>query len=225
MIGQEIAKHHMLPEGAAAQFYTFHALLCEWNARMDLTNVPESEALHKHYLDSLSALPLLPEGVRVLDIGAGAGFPGMPIAIARPDVSITLLDALRKRVDFLTCALSRLPEVHAEAVHARAEDFAKERREAYDVVISRAVASLPVLLEFAMPFLRVGGHCIFWKGARIDEELQEAQRVTPLLGGGMPELHDATAHGRQLVHVVVPKVAATDARFPRKAGMATKRPL
>lgn len=216
---------HPLPEGGEENFDTFHALLNEWNARMDLTNIKEEEALERHYLDSLTALPYLPFGARVIDVGTGAGFPGMPLAIARPDLSVTLLDAREKRVAFLNAALARLKGVRAEAVHARVEIFAREHPEAYDIAVSRAVAPAPVLLEWMLPLLRIGGRCILWKGPAIEKELQEARRVSVLLGGGPPELLDAELPGRQFVHLCVTKVEGTDARFPRKPGMALKRPL
>lgn len=227
MIGAGIAAWHDLPEGAAAQFDAFHALLRQWNARMDLTAITDDEdALYRHYLDSLTALPWLPEGAQIVDIGTGAGFPGVPIKLVRPDASVTLLDALSKRVDFLQHASEAIP-FEADVVHARAEDYAKVRREGYDVAVSRAVAPLQVLLEWALPLVRVGGQCIFWKGPGVEAELQAAERVAPLLGGGAIRLVDAPVPGRDWRHalVIVEKAAPTASRFPRRAGMATKRPL
>ncbi|MCL1965334.1 MAG: 16S rRNA (guanine(527)-N(7))-methyltransferase RsmG [Firmicutes bacterium] len=227
MIGKGIAAVHSLPEGAAARFDAFHALLTAWNRRMDLTAVTDdTEALHRHYLDSLTALDLLPQGARVVDVGTGAGFPGVPLALARPDIAMTLLDALEKRVRFLTHAAETIG-LRAEAVHARAEDYAKERREMFDVAVSRAVASLPVLLEWLLPLVRIGGQCILWKGPGLAAELEGARRVSPLLGGGAVRVADAPVAGRELRHVlvVVSKDAPTPARFPRRAGMAVKRPL
>lgn len=227
MIGQAIAKHMPLPQGAEDTFDAFHALLQRANQTMDLTAVlSDAEALHRHYLDSLTALPLLPEQGSVLDIGTGAGFPGVPLAIARPTLSFTLLDAQQKRVAFLQQAMQAL-SLPAKAVHARAEDYAREHREVFDIAVSRAVASLPVLLEWALPFVRVGGQCILWKGPGVQAELAEAQRVAPLLGGGDITLHDAPVPGQDWSHVlvVVEKKEPADARFPRKAGMAVKRPL
>lgn len=225
MIGHEIAAAHRLPEGAEERFDRFHAMLYEWNARMDLTAVSERDALSRNYLDSLTALPLLQQGARVVDVGTGAGFPGIPLCIARPDLEMTLLDAREKRVAFLSAAISALSLAKAEALHARAEDFARERREAYDVAVSRAVASLPVLLEWLLPLLRVGGRCILWKGPELTRELRDAARVSPLLGGGPPEMIDAPINELRFCLVSVEKRAATDKRFPRKAGMALKRPL
>jgi len=227
VIGEGVLAFHSLPEGAAERFDAFHRLLTEWNRRMDLTAVTdEREALCRHYLDSLTAMPLLPKGARVVDVGTGAGFPGVPLALARPDIAMTLLDALQKRVGFLTRAASAIG-LDVEAVHARAEDFAKERRETFDVALSRAVAPLPVLLEWLLPLVRVGGQCILWKGPGLAREMEGARRVAPLLGGGSVRAVDATVPGCNFQHmlVVVAKDAATPDRFPRKAGMAVKRPL
>lgn len=227
MIGAGVRAIHPLPDGAAERFDAFHALLMAWNERMNLTNItaPE-EALLSHYLDSLTALKLLAGGERVVDVGTGAGFPGVPLALARPDLSITLLDAQAKRVRFLRAAIQAVG-FEAEAVHARAEDFARQRREAYDVAVSRAVAPLAALLEWTLPLVRVGGRCIAWKGPGAGEELEAAQRVLPLLGGGGARVLDAPVPGTDLRHVlvVVDKIEKTDARFPRRAGMALKRPL
>ena len=129
MIGEMILQRHALPEGAAARFDAFHRLLCEANEHMDLTNVTaEDEALEKHYLDSLTALEYLPQGAKCVDVGTGAGFPGVPLLLARPDLAMTLLDAQQKRILFLRETLAQIG-AQAECVHARVEDFARERRE------------------------------------------------------------------------------------------------
>ena len=227
MIGAGVSAVHALPEGAAARFDAFHAQLTAWNARMDLTAVlSEEEALYRHYLDSLTALPLLPQGASVVDVGTGAGFPGVPLLLARPDLSLTLLDALKKRIGFLQSALAAL-HVSARAVHGRAEDFARETREAFDAAVSRATASLPVALEWMLPLVRVGGRCVVWKGPGAREELPDAERVSRMLGGGEVQLREAPVPGRDWRHVlaVVEKERETPARFPRRAGMALKRPL
>lgn len=227
MIGERIATYHPLPEGAKGRFDAFDACLREANARIDLTAVRGGEeALYRHYLDSLTALPLLPAGARVIDVGTGAGFPGVPLLLARPDLDMTLLDALKKRADFLAEAARRVPFA-ANIVHARAEDHARVHREAYDIAVSRAVASLPVLLEWLLPLVRVGGSCILWKGPEATGQLDDAERVAALLGGGNLQLLPAPVPDRDWQHVLitVKKVEKTAPRFPRRAGMALKRPL
>lgn len=227
MIGAEIAKHHALPEGAEAKFDAFHAVLRQWNERMDLTAIQDDEdALYRHYLDSLTAVDLLPQGAKVVDVGTGAGFPGVPLVLVRPDLTMTLLDALKKRVEFLQYA-AETACFDAQAVHARAEDFAREHREVFDVAVSRAVASLPVLMEWMLPLVRVGGKGIIWKGPGASAELPDAQRVSALLGGGKVTMQSAPVPGRDWQHqlVIVEKVEPTPEKFPRKAGMALKRPL
>ncbi len=226
MIGEGIGAHVPLPPGAAGRFDRFDALLNEWNGRMDLTAVAQ-DALHRHYLDSLTALPLIPAGSVVIDVGAGAGFPGVPLALARPDTRVTLLDALGKRVRFLQAAIDAVPIENAEAVHARAEDFARARREGFDIAVSRAVAALPVLLEWLLPLVAVGGRCILWKGPGAEAEIEAAERALPLLGGGALAVHPAEVPGTDWQHllITVDKAEPTPAHFPRRAGMALKRPL
>lgn len=227
MIGGQIMQRHALPEGAAARFDAFHRLLCEANEHMDLTNVTvEDEAIEKHYLDSLTALPYLEQGAKCVDVGTGAGFPGVPLLLARPDLKMTLLDAQQKRIGFLHETLAAIG-ADAECVHARVEDFARERRENYDAAVSRAVAPMNILLEWLLPLVRVGGRCILWKGPAAQQELDDANRVSALLGGGKLEVREAAASeaGSGHVLILVEKIAQTDAKFPRKAGMAKKRPL
>lgn len=227
MIGAAIAADFPLPDGAAEQFDRFHTLLRAYNERMDLTAIDDDQdALARHYLDSLSALSLLPQGASVIDVGTGAGFPGVPLLLARPDLRMTLLDALQKRTQFLSDAAQATPFT-AEIVHGRAEDWAVERREAFDVAVSRAVAALPVLLEWLLPFVRIGGQCICWKGPGVQKELAQAQHVSSLLGGGIITQQSAPVAGRDWEHllIVVKKIDKTPARFPRRAGMAQKRPL
>ncbi len=223
-----------LPAGeeALARFAAFHALLDEANRRMDLTAVlDEDERIDRHDLDSVTPLAqgLLPEGARVIDVGSGAGFPGMPLLILRPDLRMTFLDAQQKRVAFLRDALERLG-LAAEAVHARAEDAAREplRRERYDVAVSRAVAPAAVLQELTLPFLRVGGLSIAYKGPGVREELTAARRAAFLLGGDVREVVPAPVPGRdewEHALLLTDKLRPTPARYPRRAGTPGKNPL
>lgn len=209
----------------------YHALLTEWNARIDLTAVLEPEEMvDRHYLDSAAplALDLIPQGARVIDVGTGAGLPGIPLCILRPDLRVTLLDAQRKRVTFLQAAIEAL-DLPAQAVHMRAEDAARDeaRREAYDVAVSRAVAATPTLLELTLPFVRVGGRAIAWKGPGLQAELDQARRAAHLLGGALEGVLDAPVPGRDWQHVllVCAKRQKTARQYPRRAGLPGKNPL
>ena len=227
MLGEKIARTCALPEGAAEQFDAFHRRLCAANEQIDLTNVTgEDEALEKHYLDSLTALPYLPAGARCVDVGTGAGFPGVPLLLARPDLQMTLLDALQKRIAFLTETLDDIG-ASAECVHARVEDFARERRETYDAALSRAVAPLPILLEWLLPLVRVGGRCILWKGPAVQLEMDDAKRVSALLGGGEPIVQKASVASSASGHILVfvDRIAPPIQNFPLKSGMTKKRLL
>lgn len=209
----------------------YHALLTEWNARIDLTAVLDPEEMvDRHYLDSAAplALGLIPQGARVIDVGTGAGLPGIPLCILRPDLRVTLLDAQRKRVTFLQAAIKAL-DLPAQAVHMRAEDAARDEahREAYDVAVSRAVAATPTLLELTLPFVRVGGRAIAWKGPGLQAELEQARRAAHLLGGALEGVLDAPVPGRDWQHVllVCAKRQKTARQYPRRAGLPGKNPL
>lgn len=209
----------------------YHALVTEWNARIDLTAVLDPEEMvDRHYLDSAAplALGLIPQGARVIDVGTGAGLPGIPLCILRPDLRVTLLDAQRKRVTFLQAAIEAL-DLPAQAVHMRAEDAARDEahREAYDVAVSRAVAATPTLLELTLPFVRVGGRAIAWKGPGLQAELDQARRAAHLLGGALEGVLDAPVPGRDWQHVllVCAKRQKTARQYPRRAGLPGKNPL
>lgn len=217
---------------AMERFEAFHTILDEYNARMDLTAVlDEDERVDRHDLDSAAPLRhgLLPQGARVIDVGTGAGFPGMPLLILRSDLEMTFLDALNKRIAFLNDALTRLG-LTATTLHARAEDAARmpAHREAYDVAVSRAVANASTLSEITLPFVRVGGTAIAWKGPGISDELVSGKRAAFLLGGRVRGILDAPVPGREdWAHVllITDKTGKTPAAYPRKAGTPGKKPL
>ena len=221
-----------LPPEAAERFALYHALLVEGNARMNLTTVLEpEEAVDRHFLDSLApvALGLLPQGARAVDVGTGAGFPGMPLLILRPDLQMTFLDALNKRILFLEDALARLG-LKAETLHARAEDAAKmaAHREQYDAAVSRAVANAATLEELTLPFVQKGGVAIAWKGPGVAEEMTAARRAAFLLGGTVRGTVDAPIPGRDdWAHVLLltDKTGTTPKTYPRKAGTPNRKPL
>ena len=217
---------------AVERFEAFHTILDEYNARMDLTAVlSEDERIDRHDLDSAAPLAqgLLAENARVIDVGTGAGFPGMPLLILRPDLQMTFLDALQKRIGFLNDALTRLG-LSAQTLHARAEDAARMEvhRERYDAAVSRAVASSAVLEELTLPFVRTGGMAIAWKGPGVQEELTAARRAAFVLGGTVRGVVPAPVPGRddwQHVLLITDKTDRTPKAYPRKAGTPNRKPL
>lgn len=219
-------------ETALDRFEAFHAILDEYNARMDLTAVlDEDERVDRHDLDSAAPLAhgLLAQGAKVIDVGTGAGFPGMPLLILRPDLQITFLDALNKRILFLEDALKRLG-LTATTLHARAEDAAKmaAHREQYDAAVSRAVANAATLEELTLPFVKKGGVAIAWKGPGVADELTAARRAAFLLGGTVRGTVDAPIPRREdWAHVLLltDKTGTTPKAYPRKAGTPGKKPL
>lgn len=195
---------------APARLARYHRLLCEWNARMNLTGDTDfAVALYRHYLDSLAPLRLeglFAHGARVIDVGSGAGFPGLPLAIIRPDLQVTLLDALQKRISFLAAVVEELGLTHVRLVHARAEDGARnpEHRERYDLAVARAVAPLPVLCELMLPFVAVGGRMFCYKGPAAQDELEAGGRAARMLGGGALEVLPADVPGQpDWRHIIV----------------------
>lgn len=218
-----------LDEQAQQKLAAYHRILLEWNACMDLTNVPEEEMPLRHYADSL--LPLarsewFPKGARLIDVGTGAGFPGMPLAIARPDMQVTLLDSQRKRCDFLHAVQQDLGLENVIVLHARAEDGARgDLREQLDIAVARAVAPLNVLCEYLLPYVRVGGRMLCWKGPAVRDEMAAGERACKMLGGRAEGLYRLPIDGREhYVHSAV-KETQTARRYPRKSGTPTKDPL
>ena len=212
----------------------YHALLCAWNTRINLTGETSLEtALSRLYMDSLAPLAvkgLFPAGSSVVDVGSGAGFPGLPLAIARPDLTVLLVDSLGKRVKFLQAVIDAMGLTNVQAVHARAEDAAWDAayRERFDIAVARAVAAAPVLLEYLLPYVRVGGHAVCYKGPAAEEELDSGARAARILGGGyleaIPVPVPAEPEWQHCVLACV-KRRPTPAYYPRKAGLPAKEPL
>ena len=218
-----------LTQPALAGLRVYRDMLLEWNRHMDLTSVAEGDVAARHFLDSLLPLSrpgLLPDGARVIDVGTGAGFPGMPLAIARPDLKVTLLDSQRKRCDFLSAVCDELKLPNVTVLHARAEDGARGAlREQMDVAVARAVAPLNVLAEYLLPYVRVGGRMLCWKGPAVREEMAAGERACKMLGGQAEGLYRLPIEGReQYVHSAI-KISATARRYPRKSGTPSKDPL
>lgn len=221
----------------AGQFDAYRTLLLEWNARTNLTAITDPEEVDRRlFLDSILLLPALdaalqlmpatpPTPHRMIDFGSGAGFPGLPIKIMRPDLDITLIEATGKKVAFLDACIAELDLVRITTIHGRAEDFARDPafREQFDIVTARAVASLPALLELGMPFLHLGGRALFPKGLDIATELAAADAAAPLVGGQV--VASRLLMGSHTTLVAVAKVSATPRKYPRRAGIPAREPL
>lgn len=206
----------------------FSALLLEKNKVINLTAVTEpTEVVTRHFLDCAALAPHMPQGGRVLDVGTGAGFPGMPLAILCPETEFVLLDALRKRIDFLNEVIETLGLTNVTAVHARAEDFAKDSRASFDMVVSRAVADLRTLSELAVPMVKVGGCFLAMKAADCAEEVQSAAHAFEVLGVGEPEMLSYTVphDGIERALVRLPKISDTPDKYPRRFKKIQTAPL
>lgn len=210
------------------KFDKYAELLKDWNTRINLTAITDDEEIRiKHFEDSLTILPYIKENSTLVDVGTGAGFPGIPVAIERPDVQVTLVDSLEKRVKFLNCVVETLGLTNVTCVHSRAEDFGKmpEYREQFDYATARAVASMPVLLEYCLPLVKVGGKFIAMKGANAaDEKFDKALKT---LGGKLTAADRFTLEGTDMERCIftVEKTGKTPPQYPRKAGLPTKKPL
>lgn len=205
-------------------------MLQEWNKKINLTAITEpQEILSKHFIDSLTIAPYIKESYQILDIGTGAGFPGIPLKIIYENAQITLLDALNKRIHFLQTVIQELQLTNVQAVHGRAEEYSKQEkvRESYDIVTSRAVARLNVLLEYMLPFAKVGGKCICMKSVKIEEELEEAKKAIEILGGEFEKIDTILLPETEITRdiVIIRKVKNTPSKYPRKAGTPAKEPI
>lgn len=207
----------------------FSSLLLQQNQVMNLTAITEpKDVAALHLLDSLCLLPLADfSGKSVVDVGTGAGFPGIPLRIAVPDLRLTLLDSLNKRIEFLRNACSALSLDNVACVHARAEEFAAGHREAFDLAVSRAVAALPVLCELCLPLVRVGGQFLAMKSSHTEEEIAQAKPAIALLGGRIAKVADYTIPTTAVVHrvVCIEKVSPTPKKYPRRFAQIKKQPL
>ena len=234
----------LLAEGAKAfglelsaaqleQFMTYKALIQDWNRRVNLTAITDGEEMvKKHFLDSLSLLSGgLPDmsSAKVIDVGTGAGFPGIPLKIAAPGMEITLLDSLKKRCAFLELCVHELGLADVEVLDMRAEDGGKSQnyRENFDFCVSRAVASLDVLSEYCLPFVKTGGYFLSMKGPAVYEEAEKGAKAIEILGGKLEEIREIDVpfvDGKRYA-AVIRKIGKTPEKYPRKAGKAAKSPI
>ncbi len=214
----------------AAAFDTYSKLLIEYNKKVNLTRITEPEEIaEKHFVDSLAPLSMidLPQNAKVVDVGTGAGFPGVPMKILRPDLRLTLLDSLQKRLDFLS-ELSQSLGQENELIHARAEAGGADPalREKFDAAVSRAVAKMSVLSEYCLPYVRTGGLFLALKGPEIEKELGEAKNAVALLGGGEPKVFEyCLSTGDRRTLVVIKKIRPTPKKYPRQRVKLTEKPL
>ena len=214
------------------KFMKYKELLKEWNEKINLTAIiDDEEIIKKHFIDCIKAFKVneFKNAKNIIDVGTGAGFPGLVLAIMRENVEITLLDSLNKRINFLNQVVNSLNLNNVITIHSRAEDGArkKELRENFDIATSRAVANMCVLSELCIPYVKVGGSFISLKGPAIEEELRDAKNAISTLGGELKEVIKVEVEGTDLNHnlVIVEKVKETIKVYPRKAGNITKKPL
>jgi len=230
LLREGFAELGLRPDGAALpRFREYYAYLEEQNRVMNLTAIRgEAEVARLHFLDCAALLGLADfAGARVIDVGSGAGFPGLVLKIACPSLSLTLLDSLDKRVRFLRELCARLALEDVVCLHARAEEAPAELRQSFDFAVSRAVARLDLLAELCLPFVKQGGMMLAMKGPSAGEELRAAQRAVRLLGGELERCADYAVPGTQLRHcaVLIRKVADTPAAYPRRWAQMKKQPL
>ena len=218
-----------LQEEQIEKLYQYYQGIIAWNEKINLTSIKgEGEFIIKHYLDSLTILPYVKAGFKILDVGTGAGFPGIPVAIYLPDTEVTLIDSVKKKLHVIETITQEMNMENVRLIHTRAEDFAKIscERESYDLVVSRAVASMPTLIEYLLPFVKKDGIAICMKGPNYEEELQQSKGGIELLGGKVLHIEKILIEeGMERTIIIIKKISKTPKIYPRGKGLALKKPL
>ena len=212
------------------QFYGYMKILLEWNEKINLTAITdENEIILKHFVDCATIAKYVKEVDSVLDLGTGAGFPGIPLKIIKPKIKITLVDSLNKRINFLNELIKEIKLENIETIHSRAEELAKnkEYRESFDIAASRAVAPLNVLAEYALPFVKIGGKLIAMKGSNAQEEVEMGKKAVNVLGGKIKSIEKLELPDTDITRniILIDKIKNTPKGYPRKAGKPSKEPI
>ncbi len=210
------------------QFKKYYELLIEWNNKFNLTSITEEdEVIEKHFVDSVLPYEILPENAKIIDIGAGAGFPSIPLKIVRPDINFLLIDSVNKKITFINEVINQLEFSGILAIHTRIEELANNPayRETFDICISRAVARLNTLCEYSLPFVKIGGKMIAYKSRQISDEIFEARKVIKLLGGEVKEVSINNLENGERNVLIVEKVDTTPDKFPRDKNLPRTKPI
>ena len=221
----------VLSEKQIEQFEKYYEILVEWNEKMNLTAITDREGVYlKHFYDSLTIAFDFPfSNQTICDVGAGAGFPSVPLKIVYPELNVTIVDSLNKRINFLNEVINKLNLVNIETVHSRIEDFGKDKkyRESFDFVTARAVANLAVLSEYLLPIAKVGGQCVCMKGSSVEEELSNGKNAIKVLGGKIKNIDEFVLPDSDMSRnvIIIDKIKNTPNKYPRKAGIPVKEPL
>ena len=229
VFNDEIKKNNINEKIDTKKFYDYMKLLLEWNKKINLTAITdEKEFIVKHFVDSLTINDFIKEDGKIIDVGTGAGFPGIPIKICRKNADITLIDSSNKKINVLNDIILKLNLEKIETIHVRAEDLANDTkyREIFDIAISRAVSNMPTLVEYLLPFVKLDGMAICMKGPNFEEELEESKKAIKTLGGKIEKIHTINIDGNIERNIVIlRKIRNTPEKYPRRQGKPLKNPI